>query len=292
MDIQRLGTLRCKVGEGPIWDVAEQCLYFVDLLDSAVLRYDAASGEFNRWSVSSLIGSLAVRQTGGLLVALQDGLHTLDLVSGELSKYCDPKQGDSLTQFNDGKVDRLGRFLVGTQPQSLSDNRLLGVLFRVSDGGAFKKLDSDFGITNGPCWSPDDRTFYFADSLAKTIYAYDYDLQTGELSNRRQFADTSEYPGIPDGATVDTDGNLWVAMCGAGVVVCYASDGRVLKTIEMPVAWVTSVAFGGAGLDRLFVTSIDGAQLGIECSDADEGGSLYVVDGLGCRGLPEPRFAG
>lgn len=292
MDIQLLGTLRCKVGEGPVWDVIEQCLYFVDLLDSAVWRYDPATGLFDRWSVSSLIGSLAVRRDGGLLVALQDGLHTLDLPSGELSRYCDPKQGNRLTQFNDGKVDRRGRFLVGTQPQSLSDTRQLGELFQVGEGGTYTRLDDGFCITNGPCWSPDSQTFYFSDSLAKTILAYDYDLDRGGLSNRRVFADTSAFPGIPDGATVDSEGNLWVAMCGAGQVVSYRPDGSVHRSIAMPVPLVTSIAFGGPELDRLFVTSIDGALLGMGIAEDEQSGSLYVVDGLGCRGLPETRFAG
>ena len=291
LSIQRVGGLRCKVGEGPVWDVKDQALYFVDLLERSVWRHEPAQEQFKRWLVSSFVGSMALRAGGGALVALQDGLYTLDFSNGTVAPFaslpCHPE-----TQCNDGKVDPRGRFLVGTTPRSISDMRPIGGLYSVDASGHARQLDEGFGITNGPCWSPDGRTFYFANSLAKTIYAYDYDLDTGNVSGRRMFADTAQYGGIPDGATCDADGRLWVAICGGAKVLCLRPDGTEERVIAMPVPLIGSVSFGGPALDRLYVTTLNGAELGMGLPSDEHSGSLFVIDGLDVRGMPEPRFAG
>lgn len=291
MRIERIGHQRCKVGEGPVWDVAEQALYFVDVLGRGLWRHDPVSGQFRHWPMPGCIGSLALCESGGALVALEDGLHRLDLRSGETTPFAtwdDPAQD---TQCNDGKVDPRGRFLVGTVPRSLHDQRDIGVLRCIHPDGKMEELDRGFNITNGPAWSPDGKTFYFANSRAHTIFAYDYDLDQGRVSNRRVFADTQGHGGMPDGATVDGDGRLWVAICGGGKVVCWRPDGQVDRVIEMPVPLVGSVMFGGPQLDRLYVTTLDGGSLGLGFPSDDLGGSLFVIDGLGAKGLPEHRFA-
>lgn len=292
MKIERIGTQRCKVGEGPLWDVAEQALYFVDLLDGVLWRHDPGSGEFKRWQMPSGIGSLALRAGGGALVALQDGLYTVDFDGGSVTPFCDLQGSLAETQCNDGKVDPCGRFIVGTQPRSLADMRPLGKMYCVHPDGHAEQLDRGFTITNGACWSPDGRTFYFSDSLSRTIYAYDYDVDHGRVSNRRIFADTTAFGGIPDGATVDSEGRLWVAICGGGKVACWRSDGRVERVIEMPVPLVGSVMFGGPQLDRLYVTTLNGAELGMGFAPDALSGALFAIDGLGVCGLPERRFAG
>lgn len=292
MKIERVGTQRYKVGEGPVWDVAEQALYFVDLLDSALWRHDPVTGEFKRWQMPSFIGSAALRAGGGALVALQDGLHTVDLATGVITPFGTLHQQLTDTGCNDGKVDPRGRFLVGTQPRQLSDTRPIGKLYSVAATGQATELDSGFVITNGPCWSPDGSTLYFADSLAKTILAYDYDLANGSVANRRVFADVSAFGGMPDGATVDSAGRLWSAICGGGKVVCFRPDGQVEQVIELPVPLVGSVMFGGPQLDRLYVTTLNGGELGLGFPPDELGGALFVIDGLGAQGLPEHRYAG
>lgn len=292
MKITRVGTQRYKVGEGPLWDVAEQALYFIDLLDSALWRHDPAKDSFQRWQMPSLIGSVALRQGGGALVGLQDGLHTVDLGSGVVTPFCNLQGGQTDTQCNDGKVDPRGRFLVGTQPRAICDTRPIAKLFSVAAGGQVTSLDEGFVITNGPCWSPDGRTFYFANSLEKTIYAYDYDLDTGAVAQRRVFADTTALGGIPDGATVDTEGRLWSAICGGSKVACWRADGALERVIDMPVPLVASVMFGGPQLDRLYVTTINGAELGMGFPADDLSGALFAIDGLDAQGRPETRFAG
>lgn len=293
MNITRVGSVRCKVGEGPLWDVTEQALYFIDLLGCRVWRYRPASGLFSDWKVPSMIGSLALRHKGGVIVALQDGVHWFDLESGQSGARQVPPGLDLSTQLNDGKVDSAGRFVFGSQARSLGETRALGRMYSMGPDGVIERLDDQpFSITNGPCWSPDGRTFYVSDSIPKLVYAYDYDVRTGRASKRRQFADTTPYGGIPDGTTVDAEGRVWVTVCGGGKIVAYWPDGSVERVIEVPTPFVTSVMFGGARLDQLYFTSMDAAVLGLPAGPDDAGGALFVIDGLGVTGLAEHRYRG
>lgn len=287
MQISRLDLPRRSVGEGPVWDEAEQALYYIDILERKVLRWHPASGEQREWTVPDMIGSMALRQQGGAIVALVNGIHALDLDSGELSPLALMELADPAIQLADGKVDRAGRFIFGTSHRKAAEP--VGGLFSL-DRGTISRLDSGMTLGNGPCWSPDDRTLYHADSMAQAIYAYDYDIATGAASNRRLFFDTSDYGPIPDGATIDAHGNMWVAICEGGVVLCLSPAGEVLRVIEMPTMLPASCMFFGPELDRLFVPSIDPSFLGREPAEGD--GWNYVIDGLGVQGLPEPRYHG
>jgi sugar lactone lactonase YvrE len=287
--IGRVDTRHCLVGEGPVWDVTEQALYFVDIVGRKVHRFDPADGETRSWDVPSVIGSMALRESGGAVVALKDGIHALDLVSGETSPIALPSQ-ESRVQFNDGKVDRRGRFVVGSGDSDLRDTRYVGALYSLGGDGALTVLDRGIAIANGPCWSPDDRTLYFSDSLPCSIFAYDYDIETGAVANKRLFADTRGLGGIPDGATVDRDGLVWMAICEGAKVVAFRPDGKIERVVPMPVKLPASVMFGGPDLDLLYVTTIDPTLLG---RPAEEGaGGMFVIEGLGARGLAEPRYVG
>ena len=261
MKVRRVGAVRCTVGEGPLWDVAEQALYFVDLVEAKLWRHDPATASFAQWQLPSMTGSIALRASGGAIVALQDGFYAFDFASAVATPLCDPQPAGKLTQFNDGQVDRSGRFVAGTQPRALEDQRPLGRLFALEADLRTRELDQGYRITNGPCWSPDGTTFYVADSIARLIYAYDYDLASGGVCNRRTFASTQAYGGFPDGATVDADGNVWVSVCLGGKIVCFGSDGRERQVVDTPVATVSSVMFGGRGLDELYFTSINRALM-------------------------------
>jgi sugar lactone lactonase YvrE len=215
-------------------------------------------------------------------------VHTLDFAAGAVAPLAllDPPDPD--VQLADGKVDRAGRFVFGTSHRTMKEPR--GGLYSLGQEGALARLDGDVFLGNGPCWSPDDRTLYHADSLRHLIYAYDYDLGTGAATNRRAFFDSTPWGPIPDGATVDADGNLWTAICEGGVVLCLSPAGEVLREIAFPTRIPASVMFFGRELDRLFVPTIDPTFLGREAAPGD--GFCYVIDGLGVRGLPEPRYRG
>jgi L-arabinonolactonase len=285
MEITKLDLPKCKVGEGPVWDVAEQALYYIDILAKAVFRWDPASGDLKQWELPDIVGSMALREGGGAIVALGSGVHSLDLATGEVASIT--VNADPETQLADGKVDRAGRFVFGTSHRAMKEPR--GGLYSLCQG-KLTELDGDIFLGNGPCWSPDSRTFYHADSLRHLIYAYDYDLETGAATNRRPFFDSSPWGPIPDGATVDAEGNLWTAICEGGVVLCLGPQGEVLREIAFPTRIPASVMFFGPNLDRLFVPTIDPSFLGREASPDD--GCCFVIDGLGVQGLPEPRYAG
>jgi sugar lactone lactonase YvrE len=287
MQITKADLPRRSVGEGPVWDVAEQAMYYIDILEKKVLRWHPASGATREWAVPDMIGSMALREGGGAIVALVDGIHALDLGSGAVTPLALLEPANPAIQLADGKVDRAGRFVCGTSHRKAAEP--VGGLYSL-DNGVLRQLDSGLTLGNGPCWSPDNTTLYHADSMAHLIYAYDYDLATGAASNRREFFNTSAWGPIPDGATVDANGDLWVAICEGGVVLCLSPAGEVKREIAMPTRLPASCMFFGPNLDRLFVPSIDPSFLGREPAEGD--GWNYIIDGLGVAGLPEPRYHG
>jgi sugar lactone lactonase YvrE len=298
MDITAIESFRCKLGEGPVWDVAEQALYGTDLLARSIWRYDPAADTRQSWSFADYTGSFALRESGGAIVALSSGLYLYDFVTGAQRLIADVCAHDEQLQLNDGKVDRQGRFVVGSV--HTSGTQALAAWHGVAADLSVRTLDRDVAVTNGPCWSPDGTIFYAADSMRGDIFAYDYDVADGGVSNRRVFANTLALGGIPDGATVDAQGFVWTAICGGSKVVRYAPTGEIALTIAMPTPLISSVIFGGRDLDRLFVTSIDGEAAAREIPAAAANpvpsdpfsGAVFVIDGLGITGLPERRFAG
>jgi sugar lactone lactonase YvrE len=214
-------------------------------------------------------------------------VHTLDLDTGECRMLASSPDLNEQVQLADGKVDRRGRFIVGSSDRGMKEAR--GKLYALDPGAtALREIDADIFLANGPCWSPDDKVFYHADSIRKQIYAYDYDIERGTLTNRRPFASTADLGGIPDGATVDAEGCVWSAICEGGKLVRFRPDGSIERIVPMPLKLPGSVMFGGAPLDLLYVPTLSPAFLGRPADPLD--GSMFVVEGLGIRGLPEPRF--
>jgi sugar lactone lactonase YvrE len=296
MRILRLQGARCDGGESPVWDVAAQQLYFIDNMRQKILCFDPRSGTTRTWELPSLITAFALREAGGAVVALRTGVHLFDFETGALTCLWPVEQPPRFL-FNDGKVDARGRFVVGVCTADIAHPKPDGGAFALDPDGQVRRLESDIHFSNGPCWSPDFKTFYFSDSWTRVTYAYDYDLEAGEVSNRRVFADTHALGGVPDGATVDRDGLVWIAIPHGGKIAAFRPDGRLERTVEMPVPLPTSVTFGGPDLDLLFVTTIvddiTRVAQGAAPQPADEGaGYVYVVEGLGARGLAEARFAG
>jgi L-arabinonolactonase len=286
--ITQVDTQRCIIGEGPVWDVAEQALYFIDILGKKVLRFDPASGTTRSWDVPDVIGSMALRAGGGAVVALTNGVHTLDFGTGECRMLASSPDLNDQVQLADGKVDRRGRFIVGSSDRGMKEAR--GKLYALGGDAALREIDDDIFLSNGPCWSPDDKILYHSDSIRNTIFAYDYEVETGTAQNRRVFASTEDLGGIPDGATIDRDGCMWMAICEGQKIVQFRPDGGLERVIDMPVKCPASVMFGGAKLDQLYVTSLSPAFLGREEAPLD--GCSFVIEGLGVTGLEEPRYAG
>lgn len=291
MRIEIVADLKTTLGEGPLWDVNQQRLYWLDSFDGRILRCTADGRELRAWDVGQKIGSMTLRRDGDrALVALQEGIHDLDLTSGELTLIHAPEPDLPHNRLNDGKVDRQGRFVFGsmdTREESAS-----GRLYRLDPDLSLHVLDEGIICSNGPCWSPDGSTLYFTDTWTGEQWAYAYDTATGAVGERRtrNRIDTSG-GGAADGATVDAEGYLWQALVYAGQLVRYTTDGQVERIIEMPVKKVTSVMFGGPELDILYVTSMARPPLPRFPGDGQLRGALFAVHGLGVRGIAERRFA-
>lgn len=288
MRITKLDAPRCKGGENPMWDEATGLLHYIDNVGRKVHMFDPQSGQARTLDMPSVITTLVLRAGGGAVVTLRTGIHFLDLDSGELTVIA-PLPDDPRNVYNDGKVDSRGRFLIGSSTR-MDDPRPDGGLFRLDPDLSLTRLDDDIHFSNGPCWSPDERVFFFSDSWRRTIYAYDYEIATGDVSNRRPFVNTEALGGLPDGATVDCEARLWVALYEGSAIAAFRPDGTLERRIDMPVRHPSSLAFGGPDLDRLFVTTIDHG--GHEDDPEDPAGCLFVIDGLGVRGRAEHRFGG
>lgn len=289
MRITRLDGPVCSGGESPVWDAAAQRLHYIDNAGRQVHTLDPATGQIRTLDMPSVITTLVLRQGGGAVVTLRTGIFFLDLDTGALDEV-HPLAEPPPHVFNDGKVDQRGRFVIGASTANFSDPMPDGGLFSLDADRTLTQLDRDITFSNGPCWSPDGGTFYFADSWRRTVFTYDYDLAAGTVSNRRAFADTAPLGGLPDGATVDAQGLYWTAVYQAGKIAAFRPDGSLEHTINMPVKLVSSVMFGGPELDRLFVTTIAHGAMGEPVESG--AGALYVIDDLGARGLPEYRYAG
>ena len=290
MRIDVVLDVKTTLGEGPLWDADQQRLYWIDSFDGRVFRATEDGRELRAWDVPQKIGSMALRKDGaGAVVSLQRGFHLLDFKTGDVELIHDPEPGFPANRLNDGKVDKRGRFVVGSMDTMEEGPK--GALYSLSPDFKVTKLDSGIVCSNGPCWSPDGRTFYFNDTWSGEIWTYDYELETGGVSNRRTFAkvDTSG-GGAADGSTVDAEGFLWNALVYDGKLTRYAPDGSVDRVIEMPVKKVTSVMFGGPNLDILYVTSMAKPPLPRFPGDGVLRGSLFAVRDLGVRGVAEPRF--
>lgn len=290
------------LGEGPVWDVEEGRLYWVDgtgrrVGKPGVWRMNPKSGKVENWTIDKDIGALALRKGGGAVMALADGFYFFDFKTGKYDLIIEIEPEEPRTRLNDGKCDRRGRFFAG----GMDDREELKVcgLFRLDPDLKVTKVDGGIICSNGPCWSPDDRKFYFADTFQNEMWIYDYDIDTGTPSNRKLFASFKEDAGVADGSTVDEEGCVWNAQVIGGDLVRYTPDGEVERRIGMPVRNITSVMFGGPNLDILYVTSMSRVKhpavhdlFTKEAKPQFLAGSLFAVTGLGIRGLPEPRFAG
>ena len=289
MRIEIAVDVKTTLGEGPLWDVEQQRLYFIDSFDGRVFRCTHDGREMRAWDVPAKIGSIAIRKDGkGAICSLATGFHALDFETGECTLIHDPEPDKPNNRINDGKVDKAGRFVSGSM-DTLEEGPN-GALYRLDPDMNVTKLEDGIIVSNGPCWSPDGKTFYFTDSWSGEISAYDYDLATGSISNKRTFARMTEAGGGFDGATVDAEGGVWSAHVYVGKIARYLPDGTVDRVIEMPVKKVTSCMFGGPNLDILYITSMAKPPLPRFPGDGVQRGALFAIHDLGVKGVPEPRF--
>ena len=283
------------LGECPLWSPEEEVLYWVDIDGRQVHRYDPASGVDESRETPGRPGSLArTTRPGLLLVAAEHEAVWFDWHTGEAHPWMDLEPLGTGNRMNDGRTDPAGRFWVGSMYEYADEGRYTGMLHRIEADGSSSVVRRGIGVSNALAFDPERRRMYFADSLRGVVWRYDYDLETGAARNETPFVDWADFPelaGRPDGACVDSEGCYWVAAVRGWAVVRFTPDGRLDRKIDVPVMKPSMTAFGGTGLDTLYVTSIGGGGSHPSAEDQPHAGHLFAID-PGTTGLPDAPFAG
>ena len=284
--VRCLADVQAVLGEGPVWVTREAALYWLDIKGRKIFRLDG-SGALTEWPTPMRVGSLAPCRSGGFIGGTEEGIARIDLDEARFDIIANPEEALPGNLFNDGKVDRRGRFWAGTMDNREQDAS--GSLYCVEPDLQWAVVDSDYRVTNGPAFSPAGDIMYHNDSARQVTYAFNMDAD-GQVANRRDFLRFDEGDGYPDGMTVDADGCLWIAFWDGWCVRRYSPGAELLETIEVPVARPTSCAFGGPDRDRLYISS---ASIGLDQSDLSmqpNAGGLFMVK-PGVRGLDDLPFA-
>ncbi|WLI10212.1 MULTISPECIES: SMP-30/gluconolactonase/LRE family protein [Pseudomonas] len=293
MQAELIVDARNAVGESPVWVPEENALYWVDIPAGGLQRWHADSGHVHAWKAPQMLACIARHSTGGWVAGMENGFfhlqpHNDGSLDSELLAHIEHARPNM--RLNDGRCDRQGRFWAGSMVLNMGANAADGTLYRYSAGqpGPLDARLSGFIVPNGLGFSPDGKTMYLSDSHpnVQQIWAFDYDIDSGTPSNRRLFVDMHHFLGRPDGAAVDAEGCYWICANDAGLIHRFTPDGRLDRSLPVPVKKPTMCAFGGSQLDTLFVTSIRPAD------DHDEqslAGGVFALN-PGVKGLPEPVF--
>jgi sugar lactone lactonase YvrE len=284
--ISILDESRCHLGEGPVWDAAAEALYWVDSYGPTLYRNDFSSAKTRCWPLpGDAVGSLAPREQGGLILAMDQGLYAFDPEIAAIEPLAQPLAGREGLRLNDGKVDPFGSFVTGamnidhTRRQNCS-------MYRLSPELELSEILDGFVCFNGPCFSADGELLFVTGRDESAIEAFEYGVEQRPRNGRVFLGDCN-----PDGATVDAEGYVWSAQWDDACVIRIAPDGTVDNRIAFPGQVVSSVTFGGPQLDLIYVTTTGGEVHGVKPA-ADEAGRVLVVSGTGYRGRPEPLFKG
>ena len=279
------------VGEGPLWSVNEQALYWVDIQGHTIHRLQPETGAHEVFSSGISVGVMAFRQSGGFVLATKHGFALWDRQTQVLHPLLDPEVGQTRKRFNDGAVDCRGRFWAATMSEEEEKHEPVGVLYRLDPDSSIHIMETGLIVPNGIGWSPDNTVMYFTDSPKHIIYAYNFDQVTGDIERRRTFVYTPEEQGVPDGLTVDSEGYVWSAYWGGAKVIRYDPAGKVERVVNVPALQPSSCVFGGKALNELYITS---AQAGL----SDKQKKAYPLSGdvfrlkTTIRGLEKFSFAG
>ena len=277
-----LWDLRCDLGEGPIWDPRGGVVRFVDIERSQIHRLDPVTGARHSWTAPCRVGSIGLRARGGFVAGTKLGFATLDPDADAFAVIDHPEPDLPANRFNDGKIDPHGNFWAGTMDDLKRDRS--GVLYCLHPDRTWTAIDLGYRISNGPAFSPDGAVLYHTDTVDKTTYAFDL-APDGSLAGKRVFRTWRDVSGNPDGMTTDADGHLWVAFWDGWCVRRVSPEGDVVAEHRLPAAHVTSIAFGGADLDRLFVTTASQELDAAAAAAQPLAGGLFEVLAPGVRGL-------
>jgi sugar lactone lactonase YvrE len=276
------------LGEGPIWSADAQVLYWLDIFRPAINRYRPDDGGHAQFPLSEPIYALGLRAGGGYVAAMESGFAVGAFDGTRPQVWSNPNAGQPVN-FNDGKVDPAGRFWSGTMARDWESPS--GILYRLAPNGEVRAMQRDLILSNGLGWRGDGRVMYHTDFKHRTVFAYDFDVASGEIANRRPCVVLAEDDGYPDGMTVDAEDCLWVAHWDGWCVTRHAPDGAEIARTPVPVPRPTCPAFGGADLRTLFLTSATMHLSAAQLAEAPLSGALFAM-ATDVAGRPEPKFAG
>ena len=288
--IEHLVAVQNVAGESPIWSPKEKALYWVDCEGSKAFRMDTVGAAYQSFEADMPVTAICPRQRGGWIAATKTGLAFWDGQGGHFERIVDPEKGNPDHRCNDATIDRAGRLWVGTMNQKdlLAPT---GSLWRLDADLTLHKMDTGFAVPNGIAFSPDDKVMYVTDMFHGKIAAYDFDVRSGSISNRRDFAVVPQEAGLPDGLIVDAEGGIWSAHWGGWRVTRYRPDGTIEREVRLPAANVTCMAFGGKDLDELYITTAWAFLSDEQRRQQPQAGDLFR-DRPGVRGRLESAFAG
>jgi len=287
---------QATLGEGPIWDTRDKVLWWVDINEHRLHRFDPGRGELEdgknvTFDIGQRVGTVVPRASGGVMLAIDQGFASYDPASQRLELVADPESHLPDNRFNDGKCDPAGRFWAGTL-QLVEKDMKAGALYCLFPDGRVTRRVSEVGISNGIVWTSDKKTMYFIDSPTRRVDAFDYDDGTGEISNRRPAVELPEGIGYPDGMSIDAEDKLWVALWdGWGVARFDPLTGQLLEKIDVPASQVTACALGGPDLTDLYITTARRDLTGDQLADQPHAGGLFHAK-VNVPGVPSVAFAG
>lgn len=295
-EVKPAAAPRCQLGESPFWHPVEQGLYWCDIAACRLWRLQPANGALEHWDFDSELACAAPIRKGGLLLAMRSGLWRFDPAGGAPVQVAAAPYDPAKERFNDGKCDPAGRFWCGTiyEPRQPA----LAALYRLGLDGVLGREADGITVSNGLAWSPDGRTMYWSDTTSHRVFALDFDPASGRATNRRVFAQfeprregqpLDDYGGRPDGATVDAEGNYWVAMYEGGRVLQLSPRGELLREIRLPVRCPTMPCFGGPELRTLYVTTASQKRPPEELAAQPWAGCVLQLE-PGVAGLPTPSY--
>ena len=275
------------LGEGPVWDADRGVLWWVDIEGKQLHRFDPSTRADTTIPTATMVGAVALRNGGGLLAALHDGVYTIDFETGATSLFAALDEPPEV-RSNESKCDPAGRFLVGSMALDYSP---IGSLYSVGPDGSVRRLLDRLSIANGMAWSADGGTFYYIDSPLRRVDAFDYDLDTGSISGQRPYLTFDDPVAKPDGMAIDAEGGLWIAFWDAAEIRRYGPDRALDVVVRVPAMQVTSAVFGGTDLRDLYITSATSGLSAAALAEQPLAGGLFHAP-IPVAGLLPDRFAG